>query len=232
MILLKLSGTLLRDQNSGQLSRTKIEDVAQQIKELELSQPLAIVMGGGSFFRGSRDGTQLGLRPSVGHSVGMLATLMNAVVMRDVLANADVLACVLTALECPSVGNTAHQPHIDAALGRNETIIFAGGAGVPYFTTDTVAIVRALQCGASQVWKATDVDGVYSSDPKKDFQAHMFSRISCTQALEKKTGVIDQSALILARENAIPIRVFNVFGERALIRAAMDENFGTIIVPE
>lgn len=228
-ILLKLTGELFLDPQSRELSPTMLNSVILQIKKLEKTHQFGIVVGGGNFFRGNQHGKRLGLTASVGHQIGMLATLMNGLILKDLLQAQDVPAALLCAMPSPEVGEGISQQNIDSALENNWTIVFTGGTGNPFFTTDTTAILRSLQISAHEVWKGTNINGVYTADPRTNPNAQPLKTVRFAQAFEQKLGIMDLTAYAMAEQYDKTIRVFNIFDQNALLKAAQDTNFGSVI---
>jgi len=227
-ILLKLTGTVFLSAD-GTPSATTIESIAQQIKALKETHYFGIVIGGGNFFRGESEGKRLALTPSVGHHAGMLATMMNGLAIKDIFERSDLPATLLTALFCPSVGAAVSCQEINKGLQEEKVLIFVGGTGTPFFTTDTNAVIRALQIDATHLWKATDVDGVYATDPTTDPNAALIKTITYDEILKRKIRVMDTTAFTLAAKHKKVIRVFNVFAPDALLKAARQATFGSTI---
>jgi len=223
-ILLKLTGMLLEPQHEP-----LITNVLENLAALRNTHQFGIVIGGGNFFRGRQHSNALGLRPTAGHTIGMLATLMNGVILKDRMLQAGIPAHLLTAIACDEVAQPISQHAIDNARNNDETIIFAGGTGNPFFTTDTNAILRALQMQADEVWKATNVDGIYTADPHTDTSATIIKQLTHQDALDRKIGIMDTTALTLAQEYKIPIRVFTLFQPNALLEIAQSPHIGSII---
>ncbi len=228
-ILLKITGKLFTGSDGTTADSAPVSALIPHITALAKTYCIGIVIGGGNFFRGSQQGKALGITPSVAHQVGMLATLMNGLMLQDLLSQHRIASTLLSALPCPTVGDSISPQAIDRALERDEILIFGGGTGVPYVTTDTNAVVRALQMNAAQVWKCTDVDGVYTADPKKNPHAQRLASLSYEKALALRIGIMDLSALAIAQQNCLPIRVFSIQEPQALTRAAQDPHFGTLI---
>lgn len=228
-ILLKLSGEILLSATRTQLCATQLTSVISQIKQLYDSHQFAIVIGGGNFFRGSQHGASLGLRPATGHSIGMLATMMNSLIVHDLCKQQNLDAVILSASYSPQIAAPISTQTIETALSDEQVIIFAGGTGNPYFTTDTSAVLRGLQIGADEVWKGTNIDGVYNADPRKNSQAHLIKRVSYSQALDQKYGVMDLAAYAMAQEHSLPIRVFDITHKEILIALAQGQDIGSII---
>ena len=228
-ILLKLTGQIFLNKTTGLTDSSLANSIVDQIKKLSSTHQFGIVIGGGNLFRGSQQGKQLGLSPWAAHTSGMLATLINGVMLSDILIRAGIKTTLVSALHCPQVAEPISQQRVNEALKNGQCIIFAGGTGNPYFTTDTNAILRALEIGSLEVWKGTSVPGVYESDPLKVPTAKMLKKVSYKQALDNHLGIMDTTAFTLAHDNGLTIRVFNIFEQDALVQAAQDSNFGTII---
>lgn len=230
-IVLKLTGSILLDRTSGKLSTIHIAPIIEQIKKLRNTYQIGIVIGGSSFFRGNQQGKALGLTSWAGHTVGMLATVMNGLILKDLMVQANIATTLLSAVDFPNVVSPISQLAVETALSSGNCIIFSGGTGLPYFTTDTNAVIRALQMGASQVWKCTNVDGIYDSDPAINPHAQLLSNLSFKEALEKKLHIMDMTAFTLAQEYNLNIRILNVFKNDSLVNAAQNPNFGSLIHP-
>ncbi len=241
-VLIKLSGEFLRSPNGcnpdgcnanehtpNGFNHERLKDFADQIKKLSTKNNFGIVIGGGNFFRGSKQGVQLKMQQTGADAVGMLATVMNGIILQDIFRQANLESVVLSAFSIDSMVPRINQVLIDSALSENKIIIFVGGTGNPFFTTDTNAVLRALQIGAKQVWKATKVDGVYSADPMVDKKAKKFKEIGYSKILENNLKIIDPTAITLAAGNSVKIRVFNVFEKNALLKVSKDLNFGSTI---
>lgn len=228
-ILLKLTGEVFLDPKTRELNATIVNSVILQIKQLNATHQFGIVVGGGNFFRGNEHGKRLGITASVGHQIGMLATLMNGLILKDLLEKQGLCAALLCAMPSPEIGEAISQQSINTALEQDCTIVFAGGTGNPFFTTDTNAILRSLQIRASEVWKGTSIDGVYDADPRIHSNAKRLKTIGYTEAFEKKLGIMDLTAYAMAEQYDKTVRVFNIFEENALIKAAQDKEFGSII---
>ncbi len=220
-ILLKLTGNIL-DKGPGPL-----ENIAAQIKQLD--HTFGIVIGGGNFFRGARQSSALHISEQTGHTVGMLATMMNGLIVQDILEQAGVSTTLFSAVSCPSVGLPLSPQALNKALKESRCLIFSGGTGNPFVSTDTTAVIRALQMDAQQIWKATKVDGVYSADPQKEPSAKLIKKLTYKQALDDNLDVMDATAFTLAQEHNLDLRVFNIFSNNALIQAANDPEFGSTL---
>jgi uridylate kinase len=228
-ILLKLTGTIFNDQKTNALTMAYITTLIKQIDQLRNTYHFSIVIGGGNFFRGNQQGKLLGLTADIGHQIGMLATMMNGLIIKDCCDQHIVPSTLLSAVPCPLIGNNISSQTITQALAHNELIIFTGGTGNPFFTTDTNAILRGLQIKADEVWKGTNVDGIYTADPKTDQAAQIIKSISHKEALRLNLAILDSTAYALAEEYHMPVRVFNIFTPHALITATQDKNFGSIL---
>jgi uridylate kinase len=186
-------------------------------------------MGGGNFFRARKQGVMWGMQQAPADTVGMLATVMNGLIWADLLTQAQVPTVVLSALSIPGLVQPISHETITHAQKNNNIIIFTGGTGNPYFTTDTAAVLRGLQMGAREIWKATGVDYIFDADPAQNPQAHPIKNISYHDFIEKKLGIMDLTAITMAQENNIIIRVFNIFTPQALFNAAHDKTIGSTI---
>ncbi len=227
-ILLKLTGEIFLTPERG-LTASHINRVITQIKQLAATHQFGIVIGGGNFFRGRDQGATLGMTASVGHQAGMLATMLNGLILKDLFEQQGMATTLLCAIACPEVGESiSHQAILSASLAGS-TIIFTGGTGNPFFTNDTNAVIRGLQIEADEIWKGTNVDGVYDADPRKNKQATLLKKVSYQQALDQNLGIMDATAFTLAKQHKQTIRVFNIFTPGALLEAARNNQFGTTI---
>lgn len=227
-ILLKITGESFLGPDRTLCPKT-ILSLIEQIKQLMTTHTFGIVVGGGNFFRGNNEGKRLGMTASSGHQVGILATMLNGIILKDLFAQHDIPTTIYCAIECPTAGEPISQQSIFAALQKEHTIIFTGGTGNPFFTTDTNAVLRGLQMDAAQIWKGTKVDGVYDRDPHKDSNAQLLKNVTYMQAINQNLQIIDPPALALAQQHKQTIRVFNIFQTDALIKAASDDSFGSRI---
>ncbi len=227
-ILLKITGEIFFDSHKN-LSATTLTHLIGQVKQLSDRYEFGIVVGGGNFFRGNQHGKAMGISTSVGHEIGMLATMMNGLMLKDLFEKHEVPAALFCAMPSPEIGKPISQQTINEALHGGRILIFTGGTGNPFFTTDTNAVLRALQIGADEVWKGTNVDGVYTQDPRKDPNPTLLKNITFMEAIQQRLGVMDLTAYAMAEQHKQKIRVFNIFASDALLRAAQDPNFGTLI---
>lgn len=228
-ILLKLSGeALLGDEDYG-IDPKIIHRIAVEIGQVAQSKiQIAVVIGGGNIFRGAGL-AESGIDRVTGDHMGMLATVMNALALQDALEDIDVHARVMSAISVHDVCEDYIRRRAIRHLQKGRVVICAGGTGNPFFTTDTAAALRAIEIGADIVLKATKVDGVYSADPKKSPQAELFETLGYDRVIESKLSVMDTNAIVLCRDQGMPIRVFNVFGEGNLVRLISGESIGTLI---
>lgn len=227
-ILLKLTGEVFGKPREP-FSADTVTNLIEQIKQLESTHQFGIVIGGGNLFRGSKQGKELGLKIEIAHQVGMVATIMNGLILQDLCEKHGVSTKLFSAISCPQVANVINQQAINCALDKGKTIIFAGGTGNPFFSTDTNAVLRSLQISADEIWKGTSIDGVYTKDPAKHKDAQRLEKVTYAQAIEQRLGIMDLTAYSLAQQHNQTIRVFNIFAPDALQNAAQDGNFGSII---
>ncbi|RMG09447.1 MAG: UMP kinase [Acidobacteria bacterium] len=229
-ILLKLSGeALMGTQNYG-IDTSVAEAVAKEIKEVyDLGVEIAIVVGGGNIFRGVSKSAGNMDRSSADY-IGMLATVMNAVVLQDALERIGVPTRVLSAIDIPQLAEPFIRRRAIRHLEKKRVVIFAAGTGNPYFTTDSAAALRALEIHAEVLLKATKVDGIYSEDPNINPDAKRFEKISFQEVIEKHLKIMDSSAISLCRDNNLPIMVFNMKKAGNIVRAVKgDLSIGTLV---
>jgi uridylate kinase len=222
-ILLKLSGeALMGEQNYG-VDVKVARDVAEQVKAVHaMGVEVAIVVGGGNIFRGVSESAGDMDRAAADY-IGMLATIMNAVVLQDALEKTEVHTRVLSALDIPEVAEQFIRRRAVRHLEKQRVVIFAAGTGNPYFTTDSAAALRALEVKAEVILKATKVEGVYDSDPVKNPEAKLFECITYQEVLEKHLQVMDASAISLCMDNRLPIVVFNMREPGNILRVVRGE---------
>ncbi|MBS1184474.1 MAG: uridylate kinase [Proteobacteria bacterium] len=226
-ILLKLSGEALMGPDSFGYHADTMAGFVSQIREVvALGVQVGIVVGGGNLFRGAT-GALSGMNRATADSMGMLATVMNALALKDALQLAGVDARVQTAVHIAHVGEDFERDAAVRDLEAGRVVIFGGGTGNPFFTTDTAAALRAAEIGADLLLKATKVDGVYTADPKKDPNAKRYETLSFDEAIASNLGVLDTAAFALCREQKLTLAVFNVFKSGALKRVVMGEDEGT-----
>lgn len=228
-VLLKISGEALVGRGSYGISTEMIDFVAREIRSVhEGGVQLALVIGAGNIFRGV-SGAAGGMDRASADNMGMLATVINALAMQDALKKLDVDCRVMSAITMRNVCEPYVRAQALEHLENSRVVIFAAGTGNPYFTTDTGGVLRALEIGAHVIMKATRVDGVYDRDPEKDENAMRFDRLTYTRVLQDELRVMDAAAISLARDNKLPVLVFNMKKEGNIARAASGEDMGTLI---
>ena len=232
-ILLKLSGEALMGRQNYGIDTEVARAVAEEIKQVyKLGLEVAIVVGGGNIFRGVSKSAGNMDRGSADY-IGMLATVMNAVVLQDALEKIDVDTRVLSAIDIPQLAEPFIRRRAIRHLEKGRVVIFGAGTGNPYFTTDSAAALRALEIRAEVIMKATKVDGIYTADPVIDLAATRFDKISFQEVLEKRLRVMDSSAISLCMENDLPILVFNMMQSGNILKAVNgDLTIGTLVTTE
>jgi len=230
-VLLKLSGEALMGYNSFGISPEIIDQIVVEIKKiLEKNIQLAIVIGGGNIFRGISLGDQ-GMTRATGDYMGMLATVMNSLALEDAFNKNNIVTRVQSAINI----NQIVEPYVRAKslqyLLENKVVIFSGGTGNPFFTTDTAAALRASEIDADIMIKATKVDGIYTDDPNKNNKAKKIDKLSFDEVISKKLKVMDATAFTLCREQSMPVGVINIFKPNSLYNFIIDQNFtdGTLV---
>ena len=229
-ILLKLSGEALSKDGHRGVSATALKAIAEEIAQMYKTTgcQLAIVIGGGNIWRGVRDGGGVIDRVN-SDGMGMLATVINAIALQSALEEAGVPTRVQTSVNIYQMAEPFVRRRALRHLEKGRIVIFAGGTGNPYFTTDSVAALRASEIGADVLLKATQVDGVYDSDPKKNPKAKRIKKISYKEAIEKRLQFMDTAALAICMENQVPVQVFNLHKKGNIKRAVLGEDIGTLI---
>jgi uridylate kinase len=229
-VLLKLSGEVLSGDNKFGIDSGMVDFVTSQIKDLStLGVQIAVVIGGGNIFRGIT-ADKHGIDRVAADYMGMLATVINALALQDYLERKHkVHTRVQTAIEMQKIAEPYIRRKAIRHLQKKRVVIFAGGTGNPYFTTDTTAALRAVEIGAEVVLKATKVDGVYDDDPMKNSTAKKFNEISYMDALKKGLKVMDTTALSLCMDNKMPVIVFDIYRKSNIKKAILGERVGTII---
>ena len=228
-ILLKLSGEALAPQGASGIDPEAAKTISNQIKNcVQIGANLAIVIGGGNIWRG-KVGLELGMDRATADYMGMLATVMNSLALMDALENIGVTTRVQTSIEMRAIAEPYIRRRALRHIEKNRVVIFAGGTGNPYFTTDTAAALRAVEINAELLIKATKVDGIYDSDPKKNPDAKKFDRLTYMDALNKQLQVMDATAISLCMENHMPLMVLNLWEEGSLRKALMGEKVGTLV---
>jgi uridylate kinase len=225
-ILLKLSGESLMGSQSFGIDPAACLRIASQVQELSrLGVQVGIVIGGGNIFRGAH--TKMERTPA--DHMGMLATIINGISLQQSFEKCGFESRIMSAIACDVMAEPYSWKNALAYLDKGLVLIFVGGTGNPYFTTDSAAALRALEIKAEAVLKATKVDGIYSKDPVKYADAKKYDRISYNEVLSLQLQVMDATAIALCRENKIPIRVFNLFEDGALVKAVCDSSIGTLV---
>ncbi len=228
-ILIKLSGGALSNGNE-KYTESVLKATAEQIKEVQdAGYEVALVIGGGNLFRGAELAGNVGIRRSTGDYIGMLATVQNALAVRDYFESQGLIVRVSSAIAMPQVCEEYMPQRVRRHLAKGRIVIFAGGTGMPYFTTDTTAAQRALELNCGTLVLAKDgVDGVYTADPDKDSNATKIDTITATEVIEQGLKVADASAIAMCRDNDLPIRVVSMTD----ISKLKDESLGTTIEPK
>ena len=229
-IVLKLSGEALIGNSGYGIDPNILSSVAQQVKEVKaLGVDIAVVIGAGNFFRGIKISSQGGLSRATADYIGMLATVINGLALQDALERAGVFTRVMTAIEMRQLAEPYIRRRAIRHLEKGRVVIFVGGTGNPYFTTDTAAALRATEIGAEVILKATKVDGVYTDDPHVNKNAKKFERLKYIDVLKKRLKVMDATATSLCMDNNLPIIVFNLTKKGNIKRVVLGERVGTIV---
>jgi uridylate kinase len=228
-ILLKLSGEALGGDTGVGICAEAVQSMAEQIREVrELGVQVVVVVGGGNIFRGL-PGSERGIERATGDYMGMLATVINSLALQDALEKIGVPTRVQSAIAMAQVAEPFIRRRAVRHLEKGRVVIFGGGTGNPYFSTDTAAALRANEIGAEVILKATKVDGIYDSDPKKNPNAKRFAKITYLEALQKQLKVMDATAFSLCMDNKMPIIVFDLFRAHNLKRVVLGEEVGTVV---
>jgi uridylate kinase len=228
-VLLKISGEAFCKEGANGLDIDEIQSIARQIKEAaSIGTQIAIVVGGGNIIRGSSIAKH-GITQATGDSMGMLATVINALALQDVLEHEQLPTRVMTALSVHSVAEPYIRRRAVRHLEKNRVVILAAGTGNPHFTTDTAAALRATELGCEVLLKASKVDGVYTDDPHKNPKAKKIERLSYLDVLNQRLGVMDITAISMCMEHKLPIIVFNLRREGNILKGVSGEPIGTII---
>jgi uridylate kinase len=228
-ILLKLSGEAIGGENGYGINVSEVEAIAGRVKEVhQMGVEVAIVIGAGNIWRG-KQGLERGMDRATADYMGMLATVMNSLVLMDALERIDVYTRVMSAIEMRAIAEPYIRRRAIRHLEKKRVVIFGAGTGNPFFSTDTAAALRATEIDADVVIKATKVDGVYDSDPKKNPQAVKFDELTYSDVLYRGLEVMDSTAITHCRENNIPILVLNLWDQTALTRALRGEKVGTLV---
>ncbi|WP_029523293.1 UMP kinase [Persephonella sp. KM09-Lau-8] len=228
-VLLKLSGeALMGDQDYG-IDPLFIDELAEEVKSVyEIGAEIAIVIGGGNIFRGVK-GSSMGMDRATADYMGMLATVMNALALQDILEKKDVPTRVMSAIEMRQIAEPYIRRRAIRHLEKGRIVIFAAGTGSPFFTTDTTGALRAAEIKADVLLKATKVDGIYDKDPVKHPDAKLLKEITYLDAINKNLKVMDHTALTLCMENNLPIIVFNIKKKGNLMKILLGEPVGSVV---
>jgi uridylate kinase len=228
-VMLKISGeALMGDQGYG-LHPPTVARIAQEVKSVrDMGVEVCMVIGGGNIFRGLAGSVQ-GMERTTADYMGMLATVMNSLALADALDKAGLTARVMSAIGIDQVVEPYVRPKALQYLEEGKVVVFAAGTGNPFFTTDTAAALRGAEIGAEMVLKATKVDGVYSADPNKDPTATRYTEISFDEAISRNLGIMDATAFALCRDQKLPIKVFSIIKNGALMRVVLGEDEGTLV---
>jgi uridylate kinase len=230
-ILLKLSGEALLGRENYGIDPEVLARMASEMRQVvDMGIQVGVVIGGGNIFRG-QGLARAGMDRVTGDHMGMLATLINSLAFQDALERVDVMARVMSGLQINEVCEDYIRRRAIRHLEKGRVTIFGAGMGNPFFTTDTAASLRAIEIGADILVKATRVDGVYSADPEKDSAAIRYDTLSFDKVIDDRLNVMDTTAIVMCRDNNLPIRVFDMHVPGNLIRLVEGENVGTLIVP-
>ena len=228
-IVIKLSGEVMAGDEGVGIEPVALQGLAEELNELRgLGVEIAVVIGGGNLIRGAQSAAY-NLERVTADYVGMLATIINGLALRDILEKRGATAIIQSALPVGEIVMPSERSHCLMALQEGKVVIFVGGTGNPYFTTDTAAVLRALEIGAEIVLKATKVDGVYDADPITNPGAVKFDRISYHDVLQRNLQVMDATAISLCMEHQLPVAVFNIGGKGKMRKILLGEQEGTLI---
>jgi len=228
-VLLKLSGEALMGKQAYGIDPETLRTIAEEVKEITaLHVETALVIGGGNIFRGVA-GVAQGMDRATGDYMGMLATMLNALALQNVLEHVGVDTRVLSALEMKELAEPYIRRRATRHLEKGRVVIFGGGTGNPFFTTDTAAALRAMEINADVIMKATKVDGVYTADPMKDDRAQFLPEVTYLDVLQKRLKVMDATAISLCMDNNLPIIVFNMMKKGNINKVLAGERIGTLV---
>lgn len=228
-IMLKISGEALAGPNGTGVHLDTVNKICLQIKQVyDLGVQLGIVVGGGNFWRGIT-ASQMGMDRSTADYIGMMATIMNSIILQDSLEKIGVVTRVMTALEIKEVAEPYIRRRALRHLEKGRAVIFGGGTGNPYFSTDTTAALRAAEMGCDAILKATKVDGIYDKDPKRSPEAIKFDKLSYLDVIQKGLKVMDSTAATMSMDNDIPIIVFDLAEPGIIKRVVLGEHIGTVV---
>lgn len=228
-ILLKLSGEALLGNKDFGIDAAVLNRLAREIEVLiESGIQVSLVVGGGNLFRGA-ELQESGMERVTGDQMGMLATVMNALALQDAIEKIGIPVRVMSALPIDQVCEEFIRRRAIRHMEKGRVVICAAGTGKPFFTTDTAASLRAIELGVDAMLKATKVDGVYNADPEKDPNAVKFDTLTYNRVLEDNLGVMDATAVVMCRDNNLPLLVFNMTKDGEIVRALSDNNIGTLV---
>ena len=228
-VMLKLSGEALADVSGWGIDLKALFQIAEEFKKAHSQGiQIGVVVGGGNIWRGGR-GQGLKLDRVIADNMGMLATVINALALQDACEQVGVQTRVLSAVEVSKVAEPFIRRRAVRHLEKGRIVIFAAGTGNPYFSTDTAAALRAVEIGADVLLKATQVDGVYTDDPKKNPKAKLYKQLTYQEAIQKKLRIMDTSALALCQENRMPVRVFDMHKQGNVQKAICGAKIGTLL---
>lgn len=228
-VILKVTGEVLAGAQKFGIDGTMVRAFAEEIKEVKaLGCEMALVMGGGNIFRGAEAGEWV-MERATADTMGMLATVINSLALQDALEKIGVSTRVMSAIEMRQVAEPYIRRRATRHLEKGRVVIFAGGTGNPYFTTDTTASLRAMEIGAEVILKATKVDGVYDADPLKHAGAKRYGELTYIDVLNKELKVMDSTAISLCMDNHLPIVVFNILQKGNIKRVVAGEDIGTLV---
>lgn len=228
-ILLKLSGEALMGGDSYGINRATIDQIVSQVKEVaDLGVQIGVVIGGGNIFRGVAPGAE-GMDRATADYMGMMATVMNALALNDAMRRIGLVARVQSALTMQQIAEPYVRGKAIQYLEEGKIVIFAAGTGNPFFTTDTAAALRGMEMNVDIMLKATNVDGVYTDDPKKNAAATRYTSLTFDEAITRHLKVMDSTAFALCRDQGLNIKVFSIFKQGALKRVVLGEDEGTLV---
>ncbi len=228
-VLLKFSGEALMGDGQFGLDAQTLRQVVSEVKALrELGVEVGLVVGGGNIFRGAQI-MGSGIQRTTGDHMGMMATVINALALRDVIEDMGMPSVIYSAMGIEGVSHGFNANHVKKGMAEGQVAIFAAGTGSPFFTTDTAAALRGIEIDADIVLKATKVDGIYTADPAKDSTAERLAELSYDDVIQKNLQVMDMTAFVLCRDHKMPIRVFDMFKKDAVIRIVKGEDEGTLV---
>ncbi|MFZ5616918.1 MAG: UMP kinase [Pseudomonadota bacterium] len=231
-VLLKVSGEALMGSSQYGIDYETVKRIAEEIKEAKsLGVEISLVVGGGNIFRGMQQAAH-GMERASADYMGMLATVMNALALQNAMERAGLFTRVLSAIEMTAICEPYIRRRAMRHMEKGRIVIFAAGTGNPFFTTDTAAALRAAEMGCDALFKGTNVDGVYTADPKKDKSATRFERLSYHEVMVRDLKVMDQAAIALTRENRIPIVVFSIAERGGIVGALTGEGRSTTIIDD